>query len=276
MIFDPHAVKVYVDGSCTRNPGGSGGFAAWIEFPFDWGRPDELLDSAGYFGTNSVRMEIRAAIFAHEWIRDEGVKFGIQRFQVVTDSTHVFENYNRACLWAQNGWENRYGRPIENKDLWKQLMSIRRGFRVRVDVCWTQGKKSAILKAVDRSAKIAAAAPTRPDRGFRSGKVGRSRNSDGRAAKMFPAAGQELLIRVYQTMSVRRNVQKVKFQTYDENQKDFFGKFTAYAGFEIGNSLHRHHIYRVRFNDNAQYPRVEEILSEVSEGDFNLTAVNTS
>lgn len=269
VTFDPHAVKVYVDGSCTKNPGGSGGFAAWIEFPFDWDRPDEPLESPGYFETNSIRMEIRAAIFALEWIRDDGAKLGIARFQIITDSKHVFENYNRASQWASNGWLNRHERPIENKDLWKLMMSIRRGLRVRVDVHWTKGKRSPILKAVDRSAKSSAAAPTRPDRGYRPGKVGRSKHNEGRAAKMFPAAGQEIVIRVYQTMAIRRNVQKVKFQTYSGDRKDFFEKYMAYAGFEIGNSLHRHHIYRVRLNRAPQYPQIEEIIAELSQEDLS-------
>jgi ribonuclease HI len=115
---------------------------------------------------------------------------------VITDSKYVFDNYNRAVGWSQNGWRNQHGRPVENKDLWKEMLSIRRSLRVRVDVQWTKGKKSTILKAVDRSAKSAAAAPARTDRGFRPGKIGRSRNSTGQAAKMFPAAGQEIVIRV--------------------------------------------------------------------------------
>jgi ribonuclease HI len=268
VSFDPHALKIYVDGSCTKNPGGSGGFAAWIEFPFDWNRDDELLDLIGYFETNSIRMELRAAIFAHKWVRDVGVELGVQRFQVVTDSKYVFENYNRAIAWSQSGWRTRHDRPIDNKDLWKEMLSIRRSLRVRVDVQWTKGKRSPILKAVDRSSKEASATPVRSDRGFRAGKIGRSRNSSGQTAKMFPAAGQPLVIRVYQTVPVRRQEQKVKFQTYSEQKKDFFDKFSVYAHAELANNLHRHHVYLVQMNDVPQYPRIEEILAELEEGEL--------
>jgi len=39
-MLDLRALKIYVDGACPRNVGGPGGFAAWREFPFDWGKPD--------------------------------------------------------------------------------------------------------------------------------------------------------------------------------------------------------------------------------------------
>lgn len=268
MSFDPHALKLYVDGSCAKNPGGSGGFAAWIEFPIDWRRPDEELQYAGYFSTNSVRMEIEACIFAHEWVGDKGRLLDVQRFQIVTDSTHVFENYNRAPCWSQNRWRNVYGRPVENKDLWKKLLSIRRSLKVRVDVVWTKGKKSPILKAVDRSAKLAAKTPTEIDWGFKSGKVGRSKNRVAGAAKMFPAAGREVIIRIYQTLSVRRDEHKVKFQLYSDEKSGFFEKYFAYADAVVGNRLHRHHIYLVRMNDVMQYPRIEGISAEISSDEL--------
>jgi len=260
-------MKLYVDGSCAKNPGGSGGFAVWVEFPLDWNREDKLLDYQGYFGTNSIRMELKAAIFAHQWVRDEGIALGVQRFQVVTDSKYVFENYNRAVQWSQNGWRNIHGRQLENKDLWKEMLSIRRALRVRVDVEWTKGKKSPILKAVDRSAKGAAAMPVRVDWGFRSGKIGRSKNNIKQAASIFPATGQEVIIRVYQTVSTRRE-HKVKFQLYSEEKKDFFEKFMAYSDVQLGNDLHRQNVYLVRMNNVPQYPRIEEILVELKEADL--------
>ena len=63
-----------------------------------------------------------AAIFAHRWVRDIGANLGLQRFQVVTDSKYVFENYNRAIEWSQSNWRNHHGRPMENKDLWKEML----------------------------------------------------------------------------------------------------------------------------------------------------------
>jgi ribonuclease HI len=267
VSFDLRALKIHIDGSCRKNPGGAGGFAARIEFPFDWDCPDELLESRGYFGTTNNRMEVQACIFAHEWILQNGIDSSVGHFQIITDSKYVVENYNRSLGWSRNGWRNFCGRPLDNIDQWKALLRLRRkiGYRVRVEVKWIEGKSTPITKSVDRDAKGASLQPSQMDRGFRTGKVGRSRNNTGKAAKMFPAAGEELVIRIYQTALVKRDEQKIKFQTFSQAKQDFFDKYLAYADSSIGNALHRHHIYRVRMNTVSQYPRIEQILEELAE-----------
>ena len=84
MFFNPHALKIYVDGNCWENPGGAGGFAARVEYPSDWLREDEVIQCAGYYETTNNRMELRACIFAHEWALERIDRLGVQRFQVVT------------------------------------------------------------------------------------------------------------------------------------------------------------------------------------------------
>ena len=135
--------------------------------------------------------------------------------------------------------------------------------RVRTDIEWTLGKKAPILKAVDKSAKSVAKQPTERDRGYRSGKVGRTRNKVLGAPTPFPAAGQEVAVRVYQTVAFARGENKIKFQLFSEAKGDYFDKFVAYAPPEIGASLHRHHVYRVRFNSDAKYPIIEAVVEEV-------------
>jgi ribonuclease HI len=274
VSFDLRALKIYIDGSCRKNPGGAGGFAARIEYPFGWDLPDELIDYTGYFETNNNRMELCACVFAHEWILEQGENLSVQHVQIVTDSKYVFDNYHRAVGWSANGWRNMHGRPLENVDLWKDLLRVRRklGFRIRVEVKVIAGKSTPITKMVDRDAKAAAALPTEVDRGFRSGKIGRAKNNTGKAGKPFPAAGQEITIRVYQTMPIRRGEQKVKFQLYSEQAKDFIEKFVAYADAALGNELHRQHTYVVHMNDIAAYPRILEIVGEVKETDLVVAA----
>jgi ribonuclease HI len=135
VSFDLRAPKIYIDGSCRKNPGGAGGFAARIEYPFGWDLPDELIDYTGYFETNNNRMELRACVFAHEWILEQGEDLSVQHVQIVTDSKYVFNNYHRVVGWSTNGWWNVHGRPLENIDLWKDLLRVRRklGFRIRVE-----------------------------------------------------------------------------------------------------------------------------------------------
>jgi ribonuclease HI len=275
MSFDLRALKIYIDGSCRKNPGGAGGFAARIEYPFGWDLPDELIDYTGYFETNNNRMELQACVFAHEWILEQGDNVGVQHVQIVTDSKYVFDNYHRAAGWSTNGWRNFHGRPLENVDLWKDLLRVRRklGFRVRVEVKLIAGKSTPVSKMVDREAKAAAMHPSKVDRGFRSGKIGRAKSNTGKAAKLFPAAGQEITIRVYQTMTIGREEQKVKFQLYSVQAKDFIEKFVAYADAALGNELHRQHAYVVLMNDVAAYPRILEIVGEVKEEELVAVSV---
>jgi len=268
LTFDLRALKIFIDGSCLSNPGGGGGFAVRLEFPFDWGQPDKILDSVGFFETTNNRMELLACIFAQEWILEEIeylVAKEVQYVQIVTDSKYVYENYNRSIGWSKNGWRNFQERPLDNTDLWKDLLRTRKklGGRVRVEVKLIAGKSSPITKSVDREAKIAAANPTKPDHGFQAGKIGRSKNNTGRAAKMFASAGGKLLIRIYKTERVRKNIQKIRFQTFSEERQDFFEKYFAYSDDTIGNMLHRQHKYLVQMNSLPKYPCIEEICEEI-------------
>ena len=47
MSFDPHALKIYIDGSCFNNPGGNGGFAAIVEYPSTFTNSGEWPISGG-------------------------------------------------------------------------------------------------------------------------------------------------------------------------------------------------------------------------------------
>ncbi len=47
MLFDPHALKIYVDGSALENPGGPGGLAGIVEFPEDLNRENEVIFEDG-------------------------------------------------------------------------------------------------------------------------------------------------------------------------------------------------------------------------------------
>jgi len=263
MSFDPHALKLYVDGSCLRNPGGNSGHAAWLEYPSDWDMPDRPLDLVGFHESTNNRMELRAVIWAYRWIQDQGNGLGVSRVQIITDSQYVYEYVRLAHTWKQNRWRNAQNRPVENSDLWKEILSLRNKMIVRTDLEWMLGKKSAITRAVDKSAKEAAKHATETDRGFHSGKIGRTKNKVGGAALLFPASGQQARIRIYQTSAFSSGENKIKFQLFSEEQQDYFAKFVAYASPEVGLGLHRQHTYNVQFNANPKYPVIEAVVEEL-------------
>jgi ribonuclease HI len=263
--FDSRALKIYIDGNCWKNPGGPGGTAARVEFPLDWDRADELVDYRGFFDTNNQRMELRACIFAHEWVLENAEDLGIGRVQIFTDSMYVYEGYRWMIGWSQRDYCSSDGRPIKNDPLWRDLMRLRKKLRILVDVYWVQGKSTPATKQVDKDAKAAGLSPAHVDHGFKTGKIGRSKNAVKKGARLYPAAGQVTIFRVYQSVAARRGIELFKVQEFDEGRKDFFNKFDVYVDAAIGCELHRQHCYCVRMNDVPRYPGILEIIEEVDE-----------
>ena len=57
--------------------------------------------------------------------------------------------------------------------------------------------------------------------------------------------------------------EKIRFDTFSEETGLFIDSFYAFASTELASKLHRGNGCRVRFNDNANYPQILEIVSDV-------------
>ena len=78
---------------------------------------------------------------------------------------------------------------------------------------------------------------------------------------LFPAQGQEAVVRIYRSGLVGRTGYKFIFERYDEKQGKFDFKFSAFAATqELAGELHRGHCYRVRFNQEPRNPQIVEIV----------------
>jgi hypothetical protein len=161
-------------------------------------------------------------------------------------------------------WLSLDGRSIENPDLWNEFLSLRRKIRVPMELQWSKGKTSAILKEVDHRAKAAAQCPTETDRGFRGGKVAKSKTKSRKASTLFPAQGQEAVINIYRKRLPGKTEDKVYFDLFSEDQKEFTAKYHAFATSALSNELHRSNCYSVRFNNNAKHPLIESIIAEMT------------
>jgi ribonuclease HI len=261
-MYDPHALKIYIDGSAFGNPGHEGGLAGIAEFPDITGRQPEIIFEQGYQETTNNRMELRACIRALEYVSDNAVPLGVLWAIVLSDSQYVVENHKRAPQWAAEKWRNRHGRPIENADLWRQFLSVRRKIRVRIDIGWNLGKSTPLLKSLDKLAKSAAKHTLRSkDAGYRPGKAARHLTGDRGAATLYPAANQEVIIRIYAHSLVGKAGCKVKFTIWSEVQNRFNEKFFVYSAEEDRAEIHRHHCYKAKFNDNPDYPIFQVVES---------------
>ncbi|SDD58611.1 ribonuclease HI [Sporomusa acidovorans] len=106
------SIIVYTDGSCLKNPGGPGGYAAIIQ----QGKSVKELTGSEPSTTNN-RMEMKAAITALSYFD-----------QPATIILHTDSQYLRRGLadgwvekWKRNGWITKAGTPVLNKELWQEL-----------------------------------------------------------------------------------------------------------------------------------------------------------
>ena len=147
--------------------------------------------------------------------------------------------------------------------MWKQLLSAYPKTGITVHFEWTLGKQSPVLKKVDKAAKAAAnrGGPD-IDRGYKPGAIARSMVAG--AATRFPAKGQSVLIRPYRKNLLAQAEEKIRFDVFCEDTQTYVESRYAFARTDLAAELHRQHGYRVRFNDNQQYPQILEIVEEVT------------
>ena len=230
---------IVIDGNAYNNPGGTGGYAGIAQYPEAWNRESEIVFQVGFEKTTNNRMELKACIHAYRYVVDNGKALNIQRVQIVTDSQYVFKFQFLADTWRQKRWRLSSGAPVENADLWKEFLSVRSKAcaTVRTELIWRKGKKSAILKAVDKACKEAGKQPTEKDRGYRSGKLAKTKVTEKGTSLSFPAQGQEAVIRIYRKNIVgRAKEDKIFFDLLEGHS--FIAKYRAfnhrrsYGGFD--------------------------------------------
>lgn len=121
MSLDTHPlVTIHTDGACSGNPG-PGGWAALLECD---GQRLEL--SGGETQTTNNRMELQAAIMALQALKRPC------RITLVSDSTYLVDAFRLDWIgrWQRNSWRTSRGAPVENTDLWHELIALTSNHRV--------------------------------------------------------------------------------------------------------------------------------------------------
>jgi ribonuclease HI len=127
----PH-VDIYTDGGCDPNPG-PGGWGAVLLYG-----PNTKEISGAEPATTNNRMELTAAI--------EALRFLKRRCEVnlYTDSQYLRRGIAEwLAVWRIQGWRRADGRPIENLDLWQELLPQTE--RHRVEWHWVKGHRGQPL-----------------------------------------------------------------------------------------------------------------------------------
>jgi ribonuclease HI len=107
-------IKLYTDGACSGNPG-PGGWGAVLLYG---AHEKELFGSEAE--TTNNRMELTGAIRGLEALKEPCM------VDLYTDSAYLCNAINREWLthWQQNGWLTAAKKPVENQDLWIQLVKL--------------------------------------------------------------------------------------------------------------------------------------------------------
>lgn len=107
-------VEIYTDGACSGNPG-PGGWAAVLMYG------DKKKEISGRTEqTTNQRMEMKAAVEALK-----ALKYSC-RVNLYSDSAYLVNAFNQGWIkkWLRNGWQTSQKKPVENQDLWKELLKL--------------------------------------------------------------------------------------------------------------------------------------------------------
>ncbi|MCK8059265.1 MULTISPECIES: ribonuclease H [unclassified Fusibacter] len=111
-------INIYCDGGCSGNQSDTniGGWGAVLEYK---GTVKEL--KGGELNTTNNRMEMTALIEALKSIKNTDMNVS-----VYSDSAYIINCFHQKWYvnWQRNGWKNSKKAPVENKDLWEEMLLL--------------------------------------------------------------------------------------------------------------------------------------------------------
>ncbi|MGM0546972.1 MAG: ribonuclease HI [Bacteroidota bacterium] len=122
-------VIVFTDGACSGNPG-PGGWGVLLQWN---GKEKELTGGADH--TTNNRMEMRAVIEALNAINQPC------HVKIHSDSALIVNAFKQGWIdsWQKRGWKKADKKPVENQDLWKEMLEAMKPH----DVEWIKVKGHA-------------------------------------------------------------------------------------------------------------------------------------
>ncbi|MEX0895248.1 MAG: ribonuclease HI, partial [Balneolaceae bacterium] len=110
----------YTDGACSGNPGPGGWGALLI-----WNGKEKILTGGEPHTTNN-RMEMRAVIEAMKKLKKPC------HVKIHSDSSLIVNAFQQDWIdnWQKKGWRKADKKPVENKDLWEEMLKAMKPHRV--------------------------------------------------------------------------------------------------------------------------------------------------
>ncbi|MBA4493419.1 ribonuclease HI [Paenactinomyces guangxiensis] len=113
-------VIIYTDGACSHNPG-PGGWAAVLLYG---GHRKEIF--GGEKRTTNNQMEMTAVIEALKALKEPC------HVKIHSDSAYIVNCFQQKWYqkWQKNGWMTSTKKPVENKELWQDLLALTKKHKV--------------------------------------------------------------------------------------------------------------------------------------------------
>lgn len=124
-------IEVYTDGACSGNPGPGG----WGTIIIHQGIETEI--SGFEANTTNNRMELTAVIEGLSALKETSLPVTLY-----TDSQYIVNANNQHWLdnWQIKGWINASKKPVANRDLWEQIISL--NAKYHPTYIWVKGHSS--------------------------------------------------------------------------------------------------------------------------------------
>lgn len=109
-------IIIYTDGACAGNQNkiNKGGYGAVLIY-----KDHRKEIYGGEINTTNNKMEVKACIEALKTLKRKDIPI-----EVYTDSAYLCNCINQKwyAKWRKNGWKNSKREPVENKQLWVELL----------------------------------------------------------------------------------------------------------------------------------------------------------
>jgi len=267
-----NVLTIYTDGSSLPKPR-RGGIGIRFIYTDAIGVEEETQDfeDFGYRSATNNQMELYACVYGLKRAIYLDFLQRITLIEIRTDSKYVVDNYKRAIYqWSKNKWLNNNGKPIENAELWKELIKNVQRIKKRVEFVWIKGhSKDTHNKAVDKLAKQSAKQPLHKPLKYVD--LRRKKSPKSTQIGSVGICGQRISIRIISSEYLRvQKVWKFRYEVMSKSSPYYQNIDMIYCE----QVLRVGHNYSVRLNEEPKNPMIKKVFKEIVNNNYRNAKSN--
>lgn len=263
-ILKPNTLYIYTDGSSLPKPRAGGIGIRYVILDEDSNEMIFDKECFGYKGASNNQMELNACVEALRMSQE--IAFGqyYNHIEVRSDSRYVVDNvYCAKYIWPKQKWFNRFGKPILNVELWKDLIKEIKNISKQINFVWVKGHaKDEHNKAVDKSAKWSAKSVLNEPLAVVT--VRRKITKDKTKIGSVRNTGQRISIRIISSEYLReQQLAKYRYEVISKGSQ-YFGKVDLAYSTHIMRDAHS---YVVTLNRSTENSRILKVIREIEKAE---------